>query len=91
MNKLFTVLLTLTTLAIALPAGSAEHCTTYSTSVPELDTTQFGGAYYWDNDVVVGVSTWVYEETNNIVGLQRGDEVHDDTCHGMIEADTIIV
>lgn len=35
-------------------------------------------------------SVWFYYETNGIPGLQRGDEEHDDTCHGMIESDTIL-
>lgn len=33
---------------------------------------------------------WIYQESNGIAGLQRSDEVHDDTCGGMIEADTIV-
>lgn len=33
---------------------------------------------------------WIYQESNDLAGLQRGDEVHDDTCGGMIEADTIV-
>ena len=33
-------------------------------------------------------SIWLYQESNGIPGLQRGDEVVDNTCHGMIEADT---
>jgi hypothetical protein len=36
-------------------------------------------------------STWVYEESNGIDGLQRGDEIVDDTCHGMIASDTIVL
>ena len=92
MNKLFTTLLTLAAIAIAIPAGAA-HCTTWNTSSPELDTTPFGGAYYLDNDLVQPeylYSIWIYEESNGFGGLQRGDEVVDDTCHGMIESDTII-
>lgn len=34
-------------------------------------------------------SIWTYEESNGIEGLQRGDEVHDDTCGGTIESDTL--
>jgi hypothetical protein len=35
-------------------------------------------------------SYWLYEESNDIPGLQRGDEVHDDTCGGVIDSDTIV-
>ena len=34
-------------------------------------------------------SIWTYYETNGIEGLQRGDEMHDDTCGGLIESDSI--
>lgn len=109
-------------LAIAFPAD-AEHCTTWSTSNPEIDTTTAGGFFYVDNDfcnvpevynepgnvsiwfghefariptpVTIGgmsclFSVWYYEESNDIPGLQRGDEVVDDTCHGMIQSDSIL-
>lgn len=33
---------------------------------------------------------WLYYETNGIDGLQRGDELRDDTCHWMIESDTFV-
>ncbi len=84
-------------LALANPVG-ADHCTTWSTDPDvELDTnpTGVGPRYYVDNDPVnlpccpFG-SWWVYEESNGIPGLQRSDEERDDTCHGMIRADTII-
>lgn len=51
------------------------------------------GTYYVDNDICnIGCtfSVWIYEETNAIAGLQRGDEFVDDTCHGSIESDSII-
>lgn len=35
-------------------------------------------------------SNWFYEESNGIPGLQRGDDVVDDTCHGLIDADTFV-
>lgn len=66
----------------------AEHCTTWSTSHPEVSVDGF----YVDNDVCQPecvFSIWLYEEGNGIPGLQRGDEVVDDTCHGMIESDTV--
>lgn len=34
-------------------------------------------------------STWIYVESNDIPGLQRGDEMHDDTCGGQIQSDSI--
>lgn len=50
--------------------------------------------FYVDNDTCqpgCGLfSLWVYQESNGHPGLQRGDEVYDDTCHGMVEADTIV-
>jgi len=90
MNKFFTTLLTLAALAVALPAGLADHCSSYNTSTAEFDAIP---PYYVDNDLCQPgciYSIWVYEETNGIEGLQRGDEFVDDTCHGLIEADTII-
>lgn len=33
---------------------------------------------------------WIYEESNGIAGLQRADELRDDTCHGEIAGDTVI-
>lgn len=84
-------------LALCVPA-SADHCTTWSSDDDvELDTNPFGlpgPRYYYDNDpanlpcCVLGV-WFVYEESNGIDGLQRGDEAVDNTCHGMIAPDTI--
>jgi hypothetical protein len=34
-------------------------------------------------------SVWIYQESNGIDGLQRGDEMKDDTCGGEIEMDTL--
>lgn len=81
-------------LALTVSAG-ADHCTTYSTASPELDLDPSpapGPRFYWDNDPCQPCmwSTWVYQESNGIDGLQRGDEVQDDTCHGMIESDTVV-
>jgi len=93
MNKFFTTLVTLAALTIAMPAG-ADHCVDFTTSAPEATDSSTGTTYYVDNDLCQPeciYSIWVYEESNGIDGLQRGDEVVDDTCHGLIEADTIIV
>jgi hypothetical protein len=81
----------LVALAFALPAG-AGHCEAYSTTQPDVDV---AGVYYVDEDCLDGCSVeilfsiWIYEESNGIPGLQRGDEHTDDTCHGMIEADRV--
>jgi hypothetical protein len=93
LNKFFTTVLTLASLAIALPAyaGGCE----ITTSAPELTIpeTAAGPAHYVDNDACqpgCGFSIWIYEESNGMDGLQRGDEVVDDTC-GLIDSDTILV
>ena len=81
---------------MVLTTTDAAHCTTWSTSHAEIDTdpldTGLVPREYVDNDLCQPeciFSIWFYEESNGIPGLQRGDEVKDDTCHGMIEADTI--
>ncbi|HUR68011.1 MAG TPA: hypothetical protein VM370_02110 [Candidatus Thermoplasmatota archaeon] len=69
-----------------------------------IDLSTAGGATYYVDDLctLLGFATdhlvgcgdgapWVYEETNSIAGLQRGDEVVDDTCGGIIPRDTIIL
>ena len=94
-----TILILAAVLAIAVPV-EADHCTTFSTSAPDHDTTVDADGvprYYVDidychvsqNNNECLFSIWLYEETNGIDGLQRGDEVVDDTCGGLIEADTI--
>lgn len=90
MNKFFTTLLTLAALSIAVPAF-ADGCE-LTTSNPEVAA----GGFYVDNDLcqVDGTcifSIWIYQETNGIDGLQRNDDVHDDTCDGAAgESDLII-
>ncbi|HUR68902.1 MAG TPA: hypothetical protein VM370_06615 [Candidatus Thermoplasmatota archaeon] len=74
---------------LAFPA-SASHCVGYRTSHPELTLE----GYYLDNDVCQPgclASTWAYEESNGIPGLQRHDAGVDDTCHGMVSGDRRIV
>jgi len=89
-----TILLALgVALALLTPTG-ADHCETYSTSSTELSCVAIPavGDYYVDEDCGSDpYSIWVYQESNGIAGLQRGDEVVDDTCHGSIQADTIIL
>lgn len=36
-------------------------------------------------------SWYIYQETNEIDGFQRRDDVWDDTCGGQIESDTIVI
>lgn len=76
---------------LTIPA-TAGHCTTWTTFEPEYD---IAGRYYIHDDcpcaVEVFFSIWVYEESNGYPGLQRGDEIVDTTCHGMIPADRIVV
>ena len=75
----------------------AAHCTTYSTSTTDLDHTVIivdvvGFVYYpiICRDIC---EYWaigpMYFETNGIPGLQRADRIKDDTCHGMIEPDSV--
>jgi hypothetical protein len=90
MNKFFTTLLTLAALSLAIPAN-ADHCTDFNTADPEVDA----GTHYVDYDCPTVdddcISVWIYEESNFIPGLQREDTVQDDTCHGMIAGDTVIL
>ena len=90
MNKFFTTMLTLAALSLAIPA-MAEDC--WTTADPEVSA----GGFYVDNDLCQFeevdpclVYICVYHERNDIEGLQRGDEVVDNTC-GQIDSDTIIV
>lgn len=102
MNKFYTALIALTAIAMMVPASAAD-C--YTTSDPEVTTPagtgpNAGGEVYVDNDncqPVVGdgtclFSTWIYEETNGIAGLQRDDEVKSDVagCAGTVDGDYII-
>lgn len=77
------------------PTTSSPHFCTSSIAVPCLPG-DVAGAYYLISDCpFVGPgscmwSIWVYEETNGIEGLQRADEVVDDTCSGAIPGDRIV-
>jgi hypothetical protein len=74
--------------------------TTYD---PDIDTDPLGlgvgpryyaedGAEDCANTGLCFFSIWVYQESNGIDGLQRGDEVVDNTCGGGAgPSDTIIV
>lgn len=88
-------LLFVTIAALAVPAG-ADHCTEPAQSEHELNTCVANVAapcFYFDNDACqpeCGFNVWIYQESNGVPGLQRGDEYTDDTCHEMVPADTII-
>ena len=80
-----------TTLAILLAfaaLATADHCTTWTTSAPEITF----DPYYVDNDLGQPGFSYVnvYEETNGIGGLQRQDDVVDETCHDLILPDRLI-
>ena len=92
-------------LAFIAPFAAASHCTTYSTSTTgngHVIIDVFGGAPAHHEAGVPSYiaidlcqpdcvfSIWLYPESNGIPGLQRGDSVVDDTCHGMIDADVDI-
>lgn len=82
MNKLATIVLTIAAISIALPAGLADPCKV-STSKSTLEH----GKYY----LVAGLtSIWVYEESNGMKGLQRGDVLKDDTCQGQVKSDDLV-
>lgn len=90
MTRTLPLTIALAAFLATFPAAGADHCATWSTSNPEADTTTMGGPYYVDLDgIAEGI--WIYEESNGLPGLQRGDEMKDDTCHGSIESDTIIL
>ncbi|HUR70058.1 MAG TPA: hypothetical protein VM370_12505 [Candidatus Thermoplasmatota archaeon] len=92
-------LLLLAIIAAFLVAAPAEATCEMTTSTPEVDTGDHGPdlpRYYVDNDVIQTAgpifSIWVYEESNGLDGLQRGDEVVDDTCGGAAgPGDTVII
>ena len=81
-------------LTLALMPVEASHCTTWSTSENDADTLivynpALNLYHVWDHcqpDCLF--SYWAYYEDNGIPGLQRSDEVVDDTCHGQFEGDT---
>lgn len=87
--KLVHVLVALATTAPLAGAAHYDWCTP-STSSPEIDVLTPLGRWYVDNDAGSDfISIWVYEESNGQSGLQRQDEVVDNTCgHG--GGDTII-
>lgn len=94
-------ILTMLPAALVLAGAQAHHtCATWTTSEPQIDTgaasPATGSRHYVAEDCIGRpcpshlFSFWVYEESNGIDGLQRGDPVVDDTCHGMISPDLLI-
>ena len=74
--------------AIATPATGVDVARDFGDAQgPSSDE----GVYYVAQDrcffCLTGEDTWIYQETNGIPGLQRGDEVVDNTCEGAIPAD----
>lgn len=96
--RILTPLLTALTLGVLFTAG-AQGCVPGSTPA----TAEAAGYYvyqacadgstweaqeecmYWGP-----WNVWVYEESNGIAGLQRYDEMRDDTCRGQVPGDTIV-
>lgn len=105
MNKTYFALAAL--MALVAPYALADHCedpfldrNTEEYRVKDPETGKV--IYYLDKDPCepdCGFSIWIYEETNGYDNLQRqdatGDQVNeytqDDTCHNMIDSDTIIL
>jgi hypothetical protein len=86
------LLLFITLLALVTGAAGATGCVP-TTSTPFAEASGF---YVAGNpitlifcDVTCLIDVWIYEESNDITGLQRQDEIHDDTCNGAIAGDTI--
>lgn len=87
--------------SVGVAPALAEHCEGYTTSEPYLvcgdvcagSAAAAGGHYVFveGGDCPSGCiySLWVYEESNGLAGLQRGDEMHDDTCHESVAPDRI--
>jgi hypothetical protein len=99
MNKMYTVILTIAAIALMVPSNAIATCD-MALATPELTVPdasgQAGGDVYVDNDFCqldgCSFSLWVYQETNGVAGLQRGDEVENDvdTCTDGTVADTDI-
>ncbi|MEA3199610.1 MAG: hypothetical protein QOE90_1038 [Thermoplasmata archaeon] len=78
--KAFFLILVAALVLIPSPA-LADTCSNTDPNATQYDTA--AGTFYFVNDLcqpVIGdgsctFSIWIYEESNNITGLQRGDEV----------------
>jgi hypothetical protein len=86
--------------AAAIAASASANGCTPTTSHTTFTVHAIGGiGYYLAEDpgwlsCEFGIpecgSIWIYEESNGMPGLQRGDEIVDDTCGGAIPGDTIV-
>lgn len=88
----FSILFSALCVAALLSApGAAQTCTPTTSEAPSQDVN--GRTIYLVVDpsacegCPMGAHVILYEETNNIGGLQRQDARHDDTCKGEIHAD----
>ena len=85
-------------LALTLPASAAGCCEGYCHELFRLGTPETpAGQFYVVEDVGCQPecyphypSLWFYEESNGIDGLQRLDEINDETCGGQILPDTLM-
>ena len=99
--RLAFVALGLTAFILAAGTGAASHCSTWSSSPPHLLLVGADGGitYYvfhthncrYPGDAILPCNDiYEYRESNGIAGLQRGDPIVDNTCHGMINRDTLL-
>lgn len=56
--------------------------------LPERPTDLLPGGGYGGDDGCI-FSVWIYQESNGVDGLQRIDEVKDDSCGGEYEGDSL--
>jgi hypothetical protein len=86
--------------ALAIPVG-ADHCAGWTTTthgyygIPVIEAEGRYVLVECHISDIQGCELWGYrvmivEESNGIPGLQHVDELHDDTCHGLIAADRIV-
>lgn len=86
-----TFLLTLAVAVLAFGSVAASACEPTTSRA-----TATAGPFYIINELCplsldcIG-AFWIYAESNGIEGLQRQDEIQDDTCEGQIAGDTIIL
>lgn len=88
-------LVLLVPLLLSLPAAGAEECalttsTTDGSQVVVDTTTNDAVVHYLAIDLCQPdcfFSIWPYREYNGVPGLQRADEMRDDTCGGLYEGD----
>lgn len=74
-------LIIVTLVAAALPATHADECRPSTSAATAIQTA--GVTFY----VTTSNGATLYQESNDIDGLQRADGFKDDTCGGFIPAD----